>query len=88
MTGPACAGQYDLYELADTGDRQAQREALALCHGCPVIADCLEKTLRYEAGHGVDRIQRICGGLTPEARAKLRGLRLRRHDRHPKKATT
>jgi len=73
-TRAACAGLYDLYELADTGDRQAQRDCLALCHSCPVIAECLEATLRYEAKPGA-AVTLICGGLTAAERAKLLGKR-------------
>ena len=83
---PACAGQWETFEMADTGDRAAVRDALAMCHSCPVLATCLETTLRYEKAKGSGAIHFIAGGLTPDARANLLGLRLRHHDRHPKKA--
>jgi len=89
MTGPACAGKFDLFERADQGDRQAQAEALTLCRErCPVLAACLEVTLRFEKAQNTGAIFFIAGGMTPTARAALLGLHLRRHDRHPKKATT
>jgi len=89
MTGPACADKFALFERADTGDRQAQHEALTLCREqCPVLTECLEATLRFEKAQNTGAIFFIAGGMTPTARAALLGLHLRRHDRHPKKATT
>jgi len=84
----ACADEWETFEAADTGDRAAVRDALNLCHACPIIGICLETTLRYEAEKGVGAIHFIQGGLTPAERAALLGLHLRRHDRHHKKKAT
>ena len=86
----ACTDEWETFEAADTGDRTAIRAALAMCHACPIIGICLETTLRYEKAKGAGAIWFVAGGLTPDARANLLGLRLRHHDRHHKKkqATT
>jgi len=44
--------------------------AKAVCDDCPVTADCLTSTLRYESGAGRYR-HGIFGGLTPDERALL-----------------
>jgi len=77
----ACAGRSHLYEFADQGERWAVREALRLCHSCPIIALCLESTLAYEADprHGGDSIHLIAGGMLPAQRAALLGKRYRNH---------
>jgi len=78
----ACAGRYTLFEAADTGGRWAQTACLRLCREvCPVVADCLESTLAYEADprHGGDSIQLIAGGMLPAQRAALLGKRYRNH---------
>ena len=48
--------------------RQQASAAIAICHGCPVAAQCLAMSLRYwDTGqHGV------WGGLVPAERARLR----------------
>ena len=51
--------------------RHEAAAAIAICHGCPVRAQCLEVSLRYwDIGqHGV------WGGLLPAERATLRSRR-------------
>jgi len=84
----ACADEWETFEAADTGDRDAIRDALLLCRACPIIGACLETTLRYEKAKGAGAIWFVAGGLTPSARADLLGVHLRRHDRHHKKKAT
>ena len=62
---------------ASTGPERARQEAaaaIAICHGCPVRAQCLSVSLRYwDIGqHG------IWGGLVPAERATLRNRILAR----------
>lgn len=45
--------------------RERQAKAVAVCHACPVRAECLEWALRTEQDHGV------LGGLTPDQREAL-----------------
>ena len=52
----------------DPGDAHAAQTAAAVCHTCPVRADCLDYAMATEAQqdrHGV------WGGLTPTARNRL-----------------
>jgi hypothetical protein len=42
--------------------------ALALCHACPVRAECLAAVMKWETGHAK---YGIWGGTTPEERRKL-----------------
>jgi len=69
---PACAYvPVDVFHQAEdesNGAWQArQREALALCAGCPIRLRCLEDALRHPAveQHGV------AGGMTAGARRRL-----------------
>lgn len=52
------------------GDRQRVRDAVtyakAVCHGCPVRAECLDEALAEKAQYG------IRGGLTAPERVRLR----------------
>lgn len=48
------------------GDRDGLRAAKALCHACPVTAECLEHALTFPEHHGV------WGGLGEAERARLR----------------
>ena len=52
-------------------DTRANREAAALCNGCPVITACLEYAMTVEAGMGASGRDGIYGGLTPPERARL-----------------
>jgi hypothetical protein len=42
LTGAACAGRSDLFDLrpVHSDDHRAYREALALCARCPVLGEC------------------------------------------------
>lgn len=54
------------------GGSLAHRQAIRVCRGCPVQADCLRAQMRYEAsGPGRHARDGIFGGLTPEDRARL-----------------
>ena len=83
----SCADEWETFEAADTGDRGAVRDALAMCHSCQIQAACLEATLAFERGHGGDWVNFIAGGMLPEARAELLGKRVR-YTHKAKKATT
>lgn len=68
-----CAGRTDLFFSSRyEGPRPSKRVRLAMmeakniCHGCPVINQCLEFALDGEEGHG------IWGGLTTRERDMVR----------------
>lgn len=69
MLEAACAGHDPGLWFAEKGATYA--EALAVCEGCPVRAECLEHALDAEAGaHGSSR-HGVWGGATPRERARL-----------------
>lgn len=53
----------------------SQQQAAALCHGCPVTADCLQFALETDSRFGV------WGGMNMRARARLHNKYMREH--HP-----
>lgn len=46
-------------------------EAIKICKGCPVRAECLDEALSTEAGWSVSSRHDIWGGLTPKQRTQL-----------------
>lgn len=66
----ACAGMsktdYDTFYGRDTGNNRYDREAKAICAGCPVVDECLAYALAADIRHGV------WGGHNAKERAKLR----------------
>lgn len=60
----ACAGQVpDVWFLPET-----EKEAIRICHGCPVRAECLADALTHEGAAETGRYG-IRGGLTPVQRS-------------------
>ena len=70
MSGPACHGNpepfYDDHRILSGPHIKAEREAKALCAGCPIRDDCLARAIKHDEQHG------IWGGLTPDERNRLR----------------
>lgn len=66
----ACAGHsatnYDTFFGRDTGNNRYDREAKAICAGCPVTDECLAYAVANDLNHGV------YGGLNAKERSKLR----------------
>lgn len=67
-------------EPPPTWDQAARRAYVAtaqtLCGGCPVIAECLELTLRDESKHGITPTG-IAGGRVPWERKSIARFRRR-----------
>jgi hypothetical protein len=57
------------------GNISETRRAKALCNGCPVIAECLEQALRFEAGFPSGGRAGIWGGTTPAERVDIAAKR-------------
>lgn len=55
----------------DPSDQRATYDAIKLCDSCPVRQECLDDTMRIEAGLGKISRVGIFGGLTPAQRFNL-----------------
>lgn len=71
MTHAACRGMDPNLFMPARGDWQAVAAAKAVCHGCPVIQQCLTHALDTNEKHGV------WGGLSERQRRELRSKRVR-----------
>lgn len=71
----ACAEQGDRMfpldesERVEAGPTRGERQALALCAGCPVLAECRADVLEAPLPYGV------AGGLTAAERRAVRAVR-------------
>ena len=73
----ACLGDpWPFHPDRTTGD--AYEAALAICRGCPVVAECLEFALAREGAGGADGRHGVWGGTTPDQRAAMVRRRQRR----------
>lgn len=52
-------------------DDKAERVAKAICSHCPVIAECREYVLDFEAGHGLDMLYGVWAGMSAADRRRV-----------------
>lgn len=58
----------DILFFPDSIDGPAADHAIAICHQCPVRAECLDDAMRVEGGCRISSRWGIRGGLRPVAR--------------------
>lgn len=74
----ACRGVDPEVFFCDLGDPAAVEAAVAVCRSCPVAEPCLADARRLEYGWAFGQRHGIRGGTTPQERADMDGVRVRR----------
>ena len=67
----------------DPGNKKATAQAVGICHGCPVVQQCLTAALKEEGGRSKESRFGIRAGLTPGQRYYLHS-----RNRQPKPEAT
>lgn len=74
----ACGGQDPALWFPSKG--QSSRPALEVCTECPVMEECREDILTWEARWGFEFIHGVRGGLTAVDRRAIYSNRLKEHE--------
>lgn len=73
MSGAKCLGRWEEYDQDDK--KITPLIAEGMCHGCPVVDQCLADALALEKDAPLLRRQGVRGGMTPRQRLNLdRGI--------------
>ena len=67
----ACLGHDPETFFPQPADREGETEAIAICSGCPVKADCLADAMQAEKGLSVSNRWGIWGGFSAHERARM-----------------
>ena len=77
-TQAACLGRDPETFFPQPADREGEDEAIAICWGCPVEADCLAEAMEAETYRPTSGRYGIWGGKTPQQRYAM----YRKESRH------